>query len=617
MALAPQDETNGAAAAVQTELKKVLESKAFASSEQLRGFLRYTVLKTVQGQGDQIKEYAIGVDVFGRGEAFDPRADSIVRAQAAKLRARLEKYYATEGQDADLLIEYPKGGYTPVFRKREMPGRRLVPTGRVAIAAAAIVVVGVAVWAALQFRRKPPVDAAVPSIAVLPFVDMSAQKDQDYLCDGLTEELINGLANIDGLRVVARTSAFEFKGKGRDIRKIGEQLNVRAVLEGSIRRNGDQLRITAQLNDASNGYHLWSKTFDRDLKDVFTIQEEISQAIVETLRVNLAPHKVPVKHYPNDVEAYELYLKGRQFVNTITVDGVKSALNAFQQALARDPEYAPAYAGLAEAYYWLAMRSGLPPKEAFPKAKEAALKAIQMDDRLAEGHSSLAAVLYSYDWDWDPANREFQRALELSPNNAAIRYIYARYLTSMTRLDDAQRQIRRAEELDPLALAVKQHAATVCFLRHEFDRALEEDRRMLALDPNFYMAYSGMGTAFLGLHRDREALEAAAKAVTLSANRDPMPLTWFGTIAGLTGNREKAEAVLHQLQEMSQQRYVRPIFIGHIYAVLGDKDRAFVWLERAFAERDVQLSFLRSDFRWDPLRTDPRFSALFKRMRLP
>src|SRR5260370_14969243 len=325
---------------IQVELKKILASRILAGSGQLRPFLRFTVEQTLRGHGDQIKEYTLGVEACAGGESSDQQTDNIVRAKAGKLRSKLEAYYSTEGCDDPLLIEYPKGSYVPVFRGRELPApeppARFVLRRKMlwaATAAAAMVAVA-AYWIIVKQRPKPAAGSAVPSIAVLPFVDMSAGKDQEYFCDGITEELINTLAKVEGLRVVARTSAFEFKGKGQDIRKIGGQLNVGAVLEGSVRKAGDKLRVTAQLNNVADGYHLWSETYDREMKDVFAIQEEISQAIVNILRVKLAANRpVLVKRYSDDLEVYNLYLKGRHDLNTTRTERLKVAIEEFERAL--------------------------------------------------------------------------------------------------------------------------------------------------------------------------------------------------------------------------------------------------------------------------------------------
>ncbi len=518
--------------------------------------------------------------------------------KAGKLRSRLEAYYSTEGRDDPILIEYPKGSYLPRRLPRRPPVTRraerslgwLRPPWRWSP--------WLQYWIVARQRPKPAAGGDVPSIAVLPSIDMSPGKDQEYFCDGITEELINALAKLEGIRVVARTSAFEFKGKGQDIRKIGGQLNVGAVLEGSVRRAGDKLRVTAQLNNVADGYHLWSETYDRDLKDVFAIQEDISQAIVNILRVKLATNRPRplVKKYSDDIELYNLYLKGRHDLNTTRTERLKVALEEFEQALARDPAYAPVYAGLAEAYYWLHFRSGMSGNEALPKSKQAARKALEIDDGQAMAHSALAVVLYGYDWDWPGAGREFERALELSPNDAAIHHAYSRYLTIERRLDEALREIRRAEELDPLSLTVKQYEAVVWILRGEFDQAIDECGRIVALDPGYYVAYTVQGRALLGKGMRREAVEAFQKGWDLSDHRDANSLGGLGYSLALTGDRAGAEKVLDELLRMSKQKYVRPFFIVMVYLGLGDKDHALDWLERAYREHDIELGLTADGF---------------------
>jgi serine/threonine-protein kinase len=605
---------------IRAQAEKILASKAFASSDQLSRFLRFTVDRALQGQGDQIKEYLVGVEVFGRGDAFDPRTDNVVRTQAGKLRTRLENYYKTDGLNDEVVIVYPKGTYVPVFERRQTPvpaegerPRRTIPRWSVA-GLVLLIAASFGVWKGLTSTG-----STAPSIAVLPFVDMSPEKDQEYFCDGITEELINTLAKLEGVRVVARTSAFEFKGKGRDIRKIGAELNVRTVLEGSVRKYGTKLRVTAQLNDVKNGYHLWSETYDRELKDVFAIQEDISRAIVRVLRVKLGPDgtKPLATLPPRDPADYDLYLRGREHMNATTAESVKLALDCFEQVLAHEPAYAPAQAALAETYYWMAQRSVMPSKDAYLQTKAAAQKALAIDDRLAEAHSALAAALYGFDWDWPAADREFRRALELGPNDANVHATYSRYLTTMTRKDDALREIRRAEELDPLSIPVKQYEATLLWICRQFDPSIAQSRGILSLDPGYYMSYSQMGSAMLGAHRDREALEALWQGWTLSAHRDPVALTWLAYAVGATGDRAKAEELLRQMEDLSKQRYVKKIYRALVYAGLGDLDQAFIWLDRAYDERDVQISFLQLDYRADRLRSDPRFDALMKRMRLP
>lgn len=324
----PHEFTNRSAPreAVLTQLFRITASTQFAASERLSTLLRYLVEQTVDGRAEEIKEYTIALEVFGRPESFDPRLDTIVRVQASKVRAKLREYYAGEGARDAVLIDLPRGTYVPVFHANDPVSEPIV-----------------------QSRRRSP------SIAVLPFADMSRNKDQEYFCDGITEELINALAKIDGLHVVARTSTFEFKGKALAVRKIGAQLNVETVLEGGVRRENDQLRITAQLYHVLDGYHLWSAAYDRAVGGVFEVQEEIAQAVVSALRPKLRTAGRPLaKQYTGDVEVYNLYLLGQYHLNRRPAQGeMKTAISFFEKVIAADPRYAPAYAALAFAYLQL------------------------------------------------------------------------------------------------------------------------------------------------------------------------------------------------------------------------------------------------------------------------
>ena len=335
----------------------------------------------------------------------------------------------------------------------------------------------------------------MPSIAVLPFTDLSAAKDQDYFCDGMAEEVINALTKLESLRVVARTSAFVFKDKREDIREIGRKLNVETLLEGSVRKAGNKLRVTAQLINVSDGYHLWSEKYDRDMADIFAIQDEISLAIVDKLKVKLLRDEKTalVKRYTDNLEAYNLYLKGRYHWNKRTPEGLTKAIEYLRQVTEKDPGYALAYAGLADCYSMLEQAHVLPAKEAFPEAKKMAAKALQIDETLAEAHNSLAYVRWKYDWDWVGAEREFLRAFELNPNYATGHQWYAVYLADMGQTDEAIKEIKKAQELDPLSLIINIASASILTCARQYDQAIEQCRKTLDMDPNFVVAHLPLG----------------------------------------------------------------------------------------------------------------------------
>lgn len=608
---------------IRTQVEKILASQSFTEAERLKRFLRFTVDLTLEGGGSQIKEYLLGVEVFGRQESFDPRTDPIVRVQAGKLRSRMEKYYTTEGRKDPVIIEYPKGSYIPIFKLREVtvPAWRSVLEHRwkaVALVTTVMVLAGFAVyWAGWISRTKHPVGEPA-SIAVLPFVDMSENKDQEFFCDGVTEEIITALAKLEGLHVVARTSAFEFKGKGQDIRKIGAQLNVATVLEGSVRKSGQGLRVVAQLINVADGYHLWSQTYDREIKDVFAIQEGIAQAVGEALRVRLASGQKQrlVKRYTDNPEAYRLYLQGRYHFHRPDPEEQKVAIEYFEQSLALDPRYAPALAGMSEAYFRLSHRGGMPPAEAIGKARQAAKKALAIDEGLGEAHGALAHILGWYDWDHRAAEKEYQRALELNPNDAVTRRFYALYLVRTGRPDEGLRQMQRALELDPLSSDIGALLARVYMGRLEFDHAVAQCRRVIERDPRSYMAYSIMGTSLAGKQLFAEAKAAAEKACALSG-RDPQPLSGLGYTLGAMGAKSEAEKILRELEGMSKRRYVSPTHLAVVYMGLGKKDQAIAWLERAYQQRSLWMTNVADDFRFASLHSDPRYTALMKRIGLP
>jgi TolB-like protein/Tfp pilus assembly protein PilF len=451
-------------------------------------------------------------------------------------------------------------------------------------------------------------------IAVLPFADVSQLKDQDYLCDGIAEEIINHLAQVEGLHVVARTSAFSFKDKNEDIREIGRKLGVETLLEGSVRKAGDRLRITAQLIKASDGYHLWSERYDRDMEDVFTIQDEITLAIVDKLKVTLLGEEKDalVKRYTEDVEAYNLYLKGRFFWNKRTETGYLKGLEYFRQATDQDPSYALAYAGIADCYDLLGWYGYLSPQEAFPRARQAAQKAQELDDALAEAHASLGWISANYDWDWASAEKQYSRALELNANYATAHQWYAEFLTYMGRHDDSIAEAKRALELDPLSLIINNDLGQVYYFAHRYDEAIYQLRKTLEMDPGFLVAHFFLALTYAQKGMYDEALRAAQRAMTLAGEGDTLILTQLGIIYSLSGRKDDAREVLAELQDLAKHKYVSPFRVALIYVGLGQNDKAFWWLDKACQERDHWMETLKVHPALDGLRTDSRYVDLLK-----
>ncbi len=457
-----------------------------------------------------------------------------------------------------------------------------------------------------------------PSIAVLPFTDLSADKDQEYFCDGMAEEIINALTHVEGLHVVARTSAFSFRGKEIDIREIGKKLNVKTVLEGSVRKAGNRLRISAQLVNVADGYHIWSEKYDRDLEDIFAIQDEISLAIVDKLKIKLLRKEKAalVKRYTDDLEAYSLYLKGRYHWNKRTPEGLKKAIQHFEQVIERDPSYALAYAGLADSYILLAEHSLLPPKDAFPRAKAAVIKALDIEETLSEAHTSLAFIKTLSDWDWMGAEKEFKQAIEFNPGYATAHQWYAEHLTMTGRYAEAIAEFKRAQELDPLSLIIGVASAVTLFCgTRRYDRVIEECQKVLEMDPNFGGALNVLGMVYRERAMYEEAIEAFQKARTFDEGN-----TWvtaeLGHAYAVSGNRSEAQKVLDELEQLSKRSYVPPDNIALVYWGFGKKNLTFEYLEKAYEGRSVGLSWLKADPIFDSLRSDPRFIKLLKKVGL-
>jgi TolB-like protein/Tfp pilus assembly protein PilF len=483
-------------------------------------------------------------------------------------------------------------------------------------------IIGVAVIATglltYQFLRAPSstiaANADSKSIAVLPFVNMSADKNDEYLSDGVSEELITALSKITGLQVKARTSSFAFKGKNEDIQKIGELLHANHLLEGSVAKAGNKLRITAQLIQASDGNHEWSDTYDRDMQDIFAVRSEVAQKVAETLKVRLlGEEKRKINKKPTEnLEAYNLYRQGRYYGDKVSEEGIKKALPFFQHAIEKDPRFALAYAGMADTYV-AAADAFIAPREAFSKAKEAALKAIELDDSLAEAHASLGLVHYHYDWDWAAAEKEFKRALVLNPQSAWSYTLYSQFLGGMGRVDEANEQGRRALELDPLSVTARWCLGWAFLSAGRSDEAIEQLAKAMELDPSSAWARTFLGRAYLSKGMQQRAIEELETARRDEPD-DVFVLGLLGYGYAVTGRRADAFKVLQSFDEMEKRRYVSRAARIYVYAGLGDKDKAFEWLEKAYQERSDALAWFRQEPESQSLRTDPRFAALMHKV---
>ncbi|HEY0745279.1 MAG TPA: tetratricopeptide repeat protein [Steroidobacteraceae bacterium] len=458
-----------------------------------------------------------------------------------------------------------------------------------------------------------------PSIVVLPFVNLSPDPENEYFCDGLSEELINALAKLEHLFVVARASAFAFKGRDIDVREICRTLKVGHVLEGSVRKSGERLRITAQLINADTGFHLWSERFDRQITDLFEIQDDITLAIVEKLKIKLLERDTRELLNPrrqDDLAAYNLYLKGRYYWAQ-RPQGINKAIEFFDQAIAKDPDYALARAGLADCYVTLGSweNGTLPPILAMSKARAAANKALELDDRLGEAHATLAYRTTHYDWDWQAAEQQFRRAFELTPNYAVAHHWYSHYLTAVGRAEESLAASKRCLELDPLDLVINIHMAWHHQFARQYDEAVEQCWRTKELHPNSFWLPYFFALAYEQQGKTGEAISEFEKALQMSSNVT-FVTAGLGHLYAARGEDSKATAIVQSLRARAQAMYVPAYDIGLVYAGLGWSDQAFEFLYKAYEERSGWLTYLKVEPRLDNLRSDPRFKTLLERVKL-
>jgi len=455
------------------------------------------------------------------------------------------------------------------------------------------------------------------SIVVLPFKNMSADPEQEYFCEGITEELINALTQIKELRVVARTSAFSFKGKDVDIREIGAKLNVDKALEGSVRKSGQRLRITAQLVNVEDGYHIWSAQFDRDMADIFAIQEEISLIVVEKLKVKLLKEEKQklVKRHTDDHEAYDLYLKGRYFWYRRYEKGMQRGLQYFQQAIEKDPGYALAYVGIADTFGSLGLFGFMPPHQAYPRAKAAAKKALEIDPELAEAYASLGWITMWYDWDWPAAERHFLKAIQKKPDYPPAHLWHGLCLSFTGRFDESIREIQEARELEPLEPVNSTVLGWALYMARRFDESIGQLRRVIESDPEFSIAYWYQSGNFVAKKMWGEAIATLQKLVHLSAE-SVFALASLGGAYGWAGMKDEAFKILERLDGLSKDRYVPSLHRAIVWLGLGEKNEALENLEKAYLERESLMACLKIWPFFDSVRSEPRFKALLKKMNL-
>jgi TolB-like protein/Tfp pilus assembly protein PilF len=496
------------------------------------------------------------------------------------------------------------------------------PGGRWFVISAAAVVIAALLTFAYVATRSRAGDAGRPkirSLAVLPLQNLSGDPSQDFIADGMTEELIGRLSGIHGLRVISRTSSMHFKNTQLALPEIAKRLAVDAIVEGSLVREGQQIRIHAQLIRAATDEHIWAGEYQRNYESLLEVQGEVARSIVEQIALNLTPAERArlASGRPVDPQAYENYLKGRYYFSQRTDDALHKSIASFQLAITSDPAYAPAYSGLAEAYAMLGFRGGLPSKDALSGAKKAALNAIELDSSLAEPHASLAFIAETYDWDWAGAEKEYKQALELNPSYAQAHNWYAGYLTYTGRFNEGITEAMRARELDPLSLPVNNALAGRLLAGGRYDEALGQVRRTLELDDHFAPAHQTLGWIYLHRGKQEEAIREFQHALELSGAEDTDIQLDLGFACAVAGQREKARSILVKLEQMHQQGIAPVAPVAILYGALGETSEAFVWLEKAYEERDPQLTYLKAGRRFEPLRKDPRFGQFVRRVGLP
>ena len=474
------------------------------------------------------------------------------------------------------------------------------------IVLAALLVFGVI--SLMYFTSKAGNTAPIQSIAVLPFVDDSANPDAEYINDKIAESLINSLSKLPQLRVVPRSVVAAYKGKQFDPRKVGQELNVRAVVTGHMQRHGDLISIQADLIDIDNVRQLWGQRYDHKVSDVLLVQDDIARDIFENLRLNLNVEE------KKQLDAYRLYLKGRNAWNKRTGDALQEAIDYFNQALAIDPNNSAAYAGLADCYNMLVVYGRLQPKEGFPKAKDAAAKALEIDESSAEAHTSMAFIKFRWDWDRAATEREFQSAIKLKPAYAPAHQWYSSYLVAVERFDEAIAEAKRTDELEPLSFVASSHLGWIYYLSGKNDEAIEQCRKILELDPSSFPARRYLGLAYEAKGMYPEAISEFQTGVKLSGS--PLMLALLGHAYAVAGKKTEAQQVLTELQQLPEQRYVSPYTVAAIYAGLGDQEQAFKWLDRAVEERDIWLMNLKVDPVFAKLRSQRKFTDILARISL-
>jgi TolB-like protein/Flp pilus assembly protein TadD len=600
------------AAQIRAALDRILASPGFAAAARRCHLLRYIVLRTLAGEGERITEYGIGLDVFGRPTSFDPRLDSIVRTETSRLRQKLREYYAGQGKDEPLVIEIPQRSYTAITVKREKPALVEAPASPASRRRFSWAWVGLAAAALLSgsfFLRNALLQPRLTSVVVLPFLDYSPGHDAAYLADGVTEELTNQLAQQRDLRVVARTSASAFRNKGVDIREIGRRLNAGAALEGSLSKDGDAIRVTAQLNRTSDGYHLWSRSFEAPYRELAGVQAQITQSVEGAL----LGRETPISESVPNPQAHDLYLQAAYQISHQTPDSLVKALDLLQAAIAKDPSYVDAYRAIARIEIARIHYTTEAPLPAYQRARTAVETALAIDPNNADALGTLANIDYLYFYDWKRAEPEYRLAISRGAQ-AGTHSAYGWALGTRGRFDEARRELEIAQNLDPLGAGPRFNLAMTYLLAHRFDEAKRVFRRAVTdgaspLDSQFMLGVIG--------YYERDCATAAAQFGAL-AGRFPEPAENFGlALAAACGGRApEARQYIEKAKAAASQAFVSPYQLAMAEAAVGDKEAALAALERSEQAREGQVLYLKFEPAFDGIRVDPRYQAIAKRVGL-
>jgi TolB-like protein/Flp pilus assembly protein TadD len=637
---------------VRHHLKEVIASHAFAGSKRTQDFLHLIVEHALEGEVDSLRERMIGAEMFGRPIGYDTGNDSAVRVKATELRKKLAEYYLETDRKPAVRIELPRGSYVPKFifeqsettarqqskadslpllgqtgpqgkglstesavapaagpprsaRKSRRMARVLAGVGLGFVLTAAIAYLGFKRW----YGNSNP-QAEIRSVAILPLKNLSADPNQGYFADGMTEELINDLGQVSTLRVISLTSAMSYKGTTKNLPEIAHELAVDGVVEGGVLRDGNEVRISVQLIDARNDRPIWAHTYDRDLTSVLAWQGEVAQAIADQISINVTPQEQArlARSRPIDPAAQDLYLRG---ILQLDADDCKSAVDYFQKAVDKNPNYAQAHAALANCYGRMGESGRMAYMEAFSEQRTEATKAIELDDSLPEGHAELANTAMTLDWDWATAETEFHRALELNPNSASIHEKYAFYLVRTGRLAEALSEVQRGVDLDPVSWHSFHAEGFIYYFSHQYDQALSLIRRVRALDINPPDWSFLLGDVYAEKGRYAESISEFLKS-----GNGVDSLGHLGNAYARAGQVAAARKTIAQLEQHVQKNGVGRYEIALVYAGLGKKQEAFKWLDEAYDAHDVGLLYLKIDPCLDPLRSDPRFDNLMRRVGL-